>query len=176
MKLELVTLTGIKVDQEVYEVQLPTAAGPIGVFPGHEPLVTIAVPGAIMVRFNKGDADNKLEYFAVSGGVIDIDQKRVRVLVDEADTAMISLKLKAKLHSIKHWHFRKMPSRPLNLKKLQHSSTDIKFDSMSLVFDDDTVANSLNNTKFHERIYASTRICSRTLLLTCNLVGCLLCR
>ena len=38
-----------------------------------------------MVRYDKGDADNKLEYFAVSGGVIDIDQNRVRVLVDEAD-------------------------------------------------------------------------------------------
>ncbi len=85
MKLELVTLTGAKIDQDVYEVQLPTAAGPIGVFPGHEPLVTIAIPGAITVRYNKGDADSKLEYFAVSGGVIDIDQKRVRVLVDEAD-------------------------------------------------------------------------------------------
>ena len=50
MKLQLVTLAGIQLDTDVYEVQLPTAAGPIGVFSGHEPLVSIAVPGAIKVR------------------------------------------------------------------------------------------------------------------------------
>lgn len=85
MKLELVTLAGVKVDTEVYEVMLPTAAGPIAVFPGHEPLVSVAVPGAIIVRFKKGDGDNQLEYYAVSGGVIEVTQKLVRVLVDEAD-------------------------------------------------------------------------------------------
>ncbi len=85
MKLELVTLTGVKVDQDVYEVMMPTAAGPIAVFANHEPLVTIAVPGAITVRYTKNDGDNKLEYFAISGGVIEVTGKRVRVLVDEAD-------------------------------------------------------------------------------------------
>ena len=85
MKLELVTLTGLKVDQDVYEVMLPTAAGPIAVFAGHEPLVTIAVPGAISVRYVKNDGNNKLEFFAISGGVIEVTGKRVRVLVDEAD-------------------------------------------------------------------------------------------
>ena len=85
MHLELVTLTGVKVDQPVYEVVLPTMAGPIGVFPGHEPLISVAKPGAIAVRFSKGDADDSMEYYAVSGGVIEITQDRVRVLVDEAE-------------------------------------------------------------------------------------------
>ena len=85
MKLELVTLLGVQVSKEVYEVQLPTKAGPIGVFPGHEPLVSIAVPGAITVRYKKNDPDKLLDFFAVSGGVIEIDQNQVRVLVDEAD-------------------------------------------------------------------------------------------
>ncbi len=83
--MELVTLAGIKVDQEVYEVMLPTAAGPISVFAGHEPLVSVAIPGTISVRHNKSDSDEKIEYFAVSGGVIEITGSRVRVLVDEAD-------------------------------------------------------------------------------------------
>lgn len=86
MNLQLVTLSGVKVDKDVYEVVLPTADGEIGVFPGHEPLVSMAVPGAIAVRYKKSDADSKLEYFAVSGGVIEIDQKQVKVLVDEADS------------------------------------------------------------------------------------------
>lgn len=85
MNLQLITLLGKKVDQEVYEVMLPTAAGDIAVFPGHEPLVTIAVPGAIAVRYKKADPDGLLEYFAISGGVAEIDQQKVRILVDEAE-------------------------------------------------------------------------------------------
>lgn len=86
MKFQLVTLTGTKVDQDVYEVVLPTAAGEIAVFPGHEPLVGIAVPGAIAVRHAKGDSDSRLEYFAISGGVIEVNPKGLKVLVDEADS------------------------------------------------------------------------------------------
>jgi F-type H+-transporting ATPase subunit epsilon len=85
MKLELVTLLGTKVDQEAYEVMLPTADGEIAVFPGHEPLVSIAVPGAIAVRYKKGDGDDRLDYFAISGGIIEVSGEKVRVLVDEAD-------------------------------------------------------------------------------------------
>lgn len=85
MKFELVTLLGVQLDQDVYEVQIPTADGPIGVFPGHEPLVSVAVPGAIAVRHNKEDADSKIEYFAIGGGVVEVTPAGVRVLVDEAD-------------------------------------------------------------------------------------------
>lgn len=85
MRLQLVTLMGVQKDEDVYEVQLPTAAGPISVFPGHESLVSVAVPGAIAVRAKKGAADNTLDYFAVSGGVIEITPDMVKVLVDEAD-------------------------------------------------------------------------------------------
>jgi F-type H+-transporting ATPase subunit epsilon len=86
MNLQLVTLTGVKVDKPVYEVVLPTADGEIGVFPGHESLVSLAVPGAIAVRYNKDDNDDKLDYFAISGGVIEVSPKQVKVLVDEADS------------------------------------------------------------------------------------------
>jgi F-type H+-transporting ATPase subunit epsilon len=85
MNLQLITLLGVKLDQEVYELLIPTAAGEIGVFPGHEPLVTLAVPGVIAVRYNKGDADDKQDFFAVCGGVVEISQTHVKILVDEAD-------------------------------------------------------------------------------------------
>jgi F-type H+-transporting ATPase subunit epsilon len=87
MQLQLITLLGVKVDQDVYELVIPTAAGEIGVFPGHEPLVSIAVPGAIAIRYKKGDPDKDLEYFAISGGIVEVSQKKVRILVDEADQA-----------------------------------------------------------------------------------------
>ena len=86
MHLQLITLTGIVVDQDIYELTAPTAAGPISVFPGHEPLVSIAIPGALTVRYQKGDPDNTLEYFAITGGVIEINQTAIRILVDEADS------------------------------------------------------------------------------------------
>ncbi|HTK39794.1 MAG TPA: ATP synthase F1 subunit epsilon [Patescibacteria group bacterium] len=87
MNLKLVTLAGTKIDEDVYEVVIPTEDGEIGVFPGHEPLVTLAKPGAIVVRKQKTDADDQVEYFAISGGVVEIDGDHVRVLVDEADHA-----------------------------------------------------------------------------------------
>lgn len=87
MKLELITLTGPKVQEDVYEVILPTATGDIAVLPGHMPLVTLAVPGVITVRRTKGDDEDKLEHFATNGGVIEVGNNRVRVLVDEADHA-----------------------------------------------------------------------------------------
>ena len=86
MNFQLVTLLGTKVDKDVYEVILPTAAGEIAVFPGHEPLVSLAVPGAIAVRYSKGDPDGKLDYYALSGGVVEVSPESLRVLVDEADS------------------------------------------------------------------------------------------
>ena len=85
MNLQLITLQGIKIDEPVYEVILPTTTGEIAVFPGHEPLVTVAKAGVIQVRREKEHSDERMELFAISGGVIEISPERVRVLVDEAD-------------------------------------------------------------------------------------------
>ena len=85
MNFRLVTMYGEKVNEEVYSVTLPTAEGEISVFPSHEPLVAVARDGVITVRYEKDDDDSKLEFFAISGGVIKISHKGIRVLVDEAD-------------------------------------------------------------------------------------------
>ena len=83
MNFQLITLTGVKLDQAIYSATIPTIDGEISVFPSHEPLVTIAKPGVIAVTFEK-DGD-EIEYFAISGGVIEISQEKIRILVDEAD-------------------------------------------------------------------------------------------
>ncbi len=85
MNLQLVTLSGTKLDSQVYEVILPTEDGEISVFPDHEPLVTLARNGVISVRENKSDPDSAMELYAISGGVVQIDGGLVRVLVDEAE-------------------------------------------------------------------------------------------
>jgi F-type H+-transporting ATPase subunit epsilon len=85
LNLRLVTLSGEKLNEDVYEVILPTTTGEISVFPGHESLVTLAKTGVIAVRRKKTDPDEALEYFATSGGIIEIAADHVKVLVDEAD-------------------------------------------------------------------------------------------
>lgn len=85
MRLELITLQGVKLNKPIYEATISTADGEIGVFPDHEPLVTIAVPGVVTVRHEETDPDDRLEYFAIGGGVVEISGERIRILVDEAD-------------------------------------------------------------------------------------------
>ena len=64
---------------------MPTVQGEIAVLPQHEPLVTMMTDGVLTVRRKKDDPDTRLEYFAVTGGVVEISAKRVKILVDEAD-------------------------------------------------------------------------------------------
>lgn len=84
---ELVTLAGTKFKQQVYEVQLPTPDGYVGVFEHHMPLVSLASPGIIKIRHKAGEPDDMQEVIATNGGVIEILDNTVRVLVDEADLA-----------------------------------------------------------------------------------------
>lgn len=84
---QLVALSGTKYDGDVYEVILPTLDGEIGVLQDHMPLVSVATTGAIAVRKDQKDSDTAREFFAISGGVIEVSDNTLRVLVDEADHA-----------------------------------------------------------------------------------------
>jgi len=83
----LVTLTGNKFGEDVYEVLLPTLDGIIGVMPGHMPLVSVATTGQVSVRRKAGDRDDMMEHFAITGGVIEVSNNVLSLLVDEADNA-----------------------------------------------------------------------------------------
>ncbi len=85
--LQLITLSGTKFDDDVYEVLLPTLEGQIGVLPGHMPLISVATNGVISVRRNPTDIDLAMEHYATDGGVIEVIDDTLRVLVDEADHA-----------------------------------------------------------------------------------------
>jgi F-type H+-transporting ATPase subunit epsilon len=85
IQLELVTLTGVKLREAVYEVLLPTPQGQIAVFDNHAPLVSTAVTGVISVRRKAEHTDDMMEHYAIDTGVIEIANNTVRVLVDEAD-------------------------------------------------------------------------------------------
>jgi len=83
--LELVTLTGVKLKETVYEVKLPTPQGQIAVFKNHAPLVTLASTGIITVRKKDNTPDDLQDNYAIDSGVIEISNDTVRILVDEAD-------------------------------------------------------------------------------------------
>ena len=82
---QLVSISGKKFDEDVYEVILPTADGEIGVLQDHMPLVSVAKTGVIAVRRDPKTPDSQREYFATNGGVIEVSNNILRVLVDEAD-------------------------------------------------------------------------------------------
>lgn len=86
IRFDLVTLSGTKVSDSVFEVILPTPDGSIAVFLHHMPLISLASPGVISVRRKAGDPDSRMEHYATNGGVIEISHNIVRVLVDEADS------------------------------------------------------------------------------------------
>lgn len=85
--LQLVTLTGTKFDDDVYEVNLPTLEGEIGVLGHHMPLITVAKPGVVTIRRQAHDLDSQREFFAINGGAVEVADNVLRILVDEADHA-----------------------------------------------------------------------------------------
>lgn len=87
IKFELVTLNGVKYSETVHEVQLPTPQGYVGVFKNHAPLISIASQGMVSVREKDNHPDDMMERFAINGGVLEVNDDVVRVLVDEADAS-----------------------------------------------------------------------------------------
>ncbi len=85
IRFELVTLSGTKFSQDVYEVLLPTPDGQIAVFRHHMPLVSLAAPGVVSIRPQENTPDDLMQHYAISGGVVEVRDNAVRVLVDEAD-------------------------------------------------------------------------------------------
>lgn len=86
-RFQLVALSGAKFDDQVYEVLLPTLDGQIGVLQHHMPLFSVATTGVIAVRRNPKDNDSQRDFFATNGGVVEVSNNTLRVLVDEADHA-----------------------------------------------------------------------------------------
>ena len=83
---QLVSVKGVKFDDDAYEVLVPTQDGTIALFEDHMPLISAGSPGVISVRREAGDTDDQMEEFAVSGGVVQVDSKTARFLSDEVTT------------------------------------------------------------------------------------------
>ena len=87
ISFELITPDGLKFQEEVYEVVLPTPEGRIAVLPRHTPLITLVVPGVLMMKRRSTDTADRVEHVATSGGFAEIDGHRIRLLADTAERA-----------------------------------------------------------------------------------------
>ncbi|MBS3973883.1 MAG: ATP synthase F1 subunit epsilon [Actinobacteria bacterium] len=77
---EIVTPERIVYAGEVRMVIVPTIDGEIGILPLHAPLVSALKPGEIRLRYPNDD----VEWFAVSGGYIQVYNDKVIILADQA--------------------------------------------------------------------------------------------
>jgi len=87
MNLQLVTLSGVKLDKKIYGVQIPTVDGEIGIFNDHEPLITIAKAGVLQVKQKADDREEDFEYYAIKGGAVQVLDNSIKILVDEAESS-----------------------------------------------------------------------------------------
>jgi len=84
ISLQLVTPENIVYSDNVARVTIPTRAGEITVLPKHTPLVSLLVPGELIVQ----KTDGERIYFAVSGGFVEIrPDNKIILLADTAERA-----------------------------------------------------------------------------------------
>lgn len=93
---EIVTLEGLKFQENVWQVELPTPNGMVGILPHHIPIISIISPGVMKIWRREGIPQEQIEHIATEGGFVEIDGKRMRLLADSAQRAEDVDELKAK--------------------------------------------------------------------------------
>lgn len=82
IRLEIVTIEGKVFDEEVNMVVAPGVEGVMGILPRHAPLLTRLNFGELQIK-RDGQPD---EFFAVGGGVMEVQGTQVIVLADSAES------------------------------------------------------------------------------------------
>ncbi|MGH7785029.1 MAG: F0F1 ATP synthase subunit epsilon [Candidatus Binatia bacterium] len=82
LKLEIVTPEKRVLDADVDSVTVSTATGEAGILPNHAPLISALKPG-ILTYTAKGSTDK----LAVTGGFIEVNDNKVAVLADSAESS-----------------------------------------------------------------------------------------
>ena len=81
MRVEVVSSEQNIYSGEASFVVVPTIQGELGIYPRHEPIMSLVRPGALRLTV-PGEAEEVL--VAVSGGVLEVQPNRLTVLVDVA--------------------------------------------------------------------------------------------
>ncbi|MCF7520595.1 F0F1 ATP synthase subunit epsilon [Neisseria sp. ZJ106] len=81
MQVEVVSSEQNIYSGEASFVVVPTVSGEIGIYPRHEPIMSLVRPGALRLTV-PGEAEEVL--VAVSGGVLEVQPTKITVLADVA--------------------------------------------------------------------------------------------
>ncbi len=82
LNIEILTPNKKIYSEEASSVRLPGFEGYFGVFPGHTPLLATLKIGEIKV-----EKDGKTDYFAASGGVVEVLPGSISILVETSELA-----------------------------------------------------------------------------------------
>jgi F-type H+-transporting ATPase subunit epsilon len=82
LRFEIVTPEETVYSEDVEMVTLPAVTGQIGIYPQHTPLITLMVPGEIIVSKNGHDV-----FIASGEGLIEVTADNVAILTDLAVAA-----------------------------------------------------------------------------------------
>jgi F-type H+-transporting ATPase subunit epsilon len=82
LRLDIVTPDATAYSEDVHMVTLPAIEGQIGVLPRHVPLLTMVVPGEMIVR-----KDGHETFLAVGEGLVLVTGDRVAIVTDMAVSA-----------------------------------------------------------------------------------------
>lgn len=83
MKFQLVAADGVKFEDDVYEVLVPTKSGEVALFAEHMPLISAGAPGVLKIRKKQSDKDDAMEQFAVNSGLVFIDGQNAKFVADD---------------------------------------------------------------------------------------------
>ena len=81
-KLEIVTAEKMVFSDDVSALIAWGVEGQLGILPHHAPLMTMLQPGDLMIRRDKEE-----EFFAISGGFLEVRPDKVIVLADACERA-----------------------------------------------------------------------------------------
>ncbi len=78
INISIVTPSGLKYTGQCKELYFPSINGERGILPNHTPLVTTSKQGIVKII----DANNKISYFVVKNGFVQIDSNKIEIFVE----------------------------------------------------------------------------------------------
>ena len=104
MQVEVVSSEQNIYSGEASFVVVPTVQGELGIYPRHEPIMSLVRPGALRLTV-PGEAEEVL--VAVSGGVLEVQPDKITVLADVAvrSTEMDQARAEAAKKAGRNWCF-----------------------------------------------------------------------
>ncbi|PIR80356.1 MAG: ATP synthase F1 subunit epsilon [Candidatus Levybacteria bacterium CG10_big_fil_rev_8_21_14_0_10_35_13] len=79
LALEVITPTKVVLSEEADVITVTTTKGEISILPGHVDLLTKLLPGEMVIKNG-----SKTDYFAITGGFLEVSKNKVNILADYA--------------------------------------------------------------------------------------------